>query len=292
MGQKDKREKLLEDYEDVFSDIFNVLVFQNDVIKQEYLRASPTVSIYKAENGNYNEQLRDILKEYNNEFMLGIGSLGIENQSSVDKYIPVRVMGYDYTNYRSQIDRNKFPILPVITIVLNFSDTAWNDTKSLFEIMMIPEEFKPYVQDYKVMVFDIAYLKDEVIERFTSDFKLIAKFFKDRRLGKLDFLESGDNIKHVQEFIDFLRVFTNDARYNDIKQDVLEMQKKGRDIKVCTIVQFFEDKGIEKGRAMEIIDLGNEYGMTDTDILNKLQDKLKITLNAAEEYLKSLKTTN
>ena len=35
------------------------------------------------------------------------------------------------------------------------------------------------------------------------------------------------------------------------------MQKKGRDIKVCTIVQFFEDKGvkkgIEQGQAIEII---------------------------------------
>lgn len=120
MGQKDKREKLLEDYEDVFSDIFNVLVFKDNIVKQEYLRDSSTVSMYKAENGNYREQLRDILKEYNNEFLLGVGSLGIANQSSIDKYMPVRVMGYDYTHYRSQIDKKQFPILPAITIVLNF----------------------------------------------------------------------------------------------------------------------------------------------------------------------------
>ena len=37
MGQKDLTGKLLEDYEDVFSDIFNVLVFENNVIKQQYL---------------------------------------------------------------------------------------------------------------------------------------------------------------------------------------------------------------------------------------------------------------
>ena len=33
MGQKDLRQKLLEDYEDVFSDIFNGLLFgENDIV--------------------------------------------------------------------------------------------------------------------------------------------------------------------------------------------------------------------------------------------------------------------
>ena len=68
--------------------------------------------------------------------------------------------------------------------------------------MEIPDEFKPYVQDYKVEVFDIAFLEDDVIELFTSDFKLIAKFFKYKRLGKYDFW-GNEAIKHVQEFIDF-----------------------------------------------------------------------------------------
>jgi len=39
------------------------------------------------------------------------------------------------------------------------------------------------IQDYKVKVVDVAFLDDAVIERFTSDFKLVAKFFKSRRLG-------------------------------------------------------------------------------------------------------------
>ena len=177
MGQKDLRGKLLEDYEDVFSDIFNGLVFGDNVIKQQYLKPSTTESIYKVENGNYREQLRDVLKVYMGDCLLGMGYLGIENQSSPDDYIPVRVMGYDYTNYRSQIDRNVLPLLPVITIVLNFHDKPWKETKNLHDIMKIPNEFKSYVQDYKVMVFDIAFLEDDVIEKFTSDFKIVAKFF-------------------------------------------------------------------------------------------------------------------
>ena len=141
MGQKDLTEKLLEDYEDVFSDIFNVLVFENNVIKQQYLRAGAIESIYKAENGNYRDQFRDVLKEYTDSCLLEIASLGIENQSTLDNYISVRVMGYDYVKYRSQIDREKYPLLPVLTIVLNFSDVQWNAAKSLHSIMDILSVF-------------------------------------------------------------------------------------------------------------------------------------------------------
>lgn len=246
MGQKDKREKLLEDYEDVFSDIFNVLVFKDNVVKQQYLRDSSTVSMYKAENGNYREQLRDVLKEYNNEFLLGVGSLGIENQSSIDKYIPVRVMGYDYTNYRSQIDKKQFPILPVITIVLNFSDKPWGGTKSLIDIMKVPDEFKSYVENYKVKVFDIAFLEDDIIEKFTSDFRLLAMFFKNKRLGRTDSF-GNDKINHMQELIDFFAVFTNDERYKKIKYKLTKMKKKGKVIKMCHIAQALEEEGIKKG---------------------------------------------
>ena len=117
-------------------------------------------------------------------------------------------------------------------------------------------------------VFDIAFLEDDVIELFTSDFKLVAKFFKYKRLGKYDFLEN-EAIKHVQEFIDFLKVFTDDDRYNDIKQKILEMQKNGRSITLCTIAQTFEDRGIEKG-----LKKGIEKGIKQERI-NRIQIMIK-----------------
>ena len=272
MGKKDRQEKLLEDYEDVFSDIFNVLLFNGSVIKKEYLRASGTVSLYKAENGDYREQLRDVLKEYNNEFLLNVGFLGIENQSSIDKYIPVRVMGYDYTNYRSQIDRKQFPILPVITIVLNFSEKPWDGTKSLIDIMKVPEEFKSYVQDYKVKVFDIAFLEDDIIENFTSDFKLVANFFKNKRLGRQDSFGT-DEITHVQELIDFFAVFTNEKRYRKIKNKLTKMKKKGMVVRMCHIAQALEEEGIKKGMEQGVKQ-GVKQGIKQERI-NRIQSMIK-----------------
>ena len=40
MGQKDMTEKLLEDYNDVFADIYTVLVFGKDVLDEERLKTN------------------------------------------------------------------------------------------------------------------------------------------------------------------------------------------------------------------------------------------------------------
>ena len=66
------------------------------------------------------------------------------------------------------------------------------------------------MQNYKVKVFDIAFLDDVIIEKFTSDFRLVAKFFKNKRLGRVDSF-GNDKIIHVQELIDFFFVFTKSS---------------------------------------------------------------------------------
>ena len=133
-----------------------------------------------------------------------------------------------------------------------FSDKPWNDTKTLHSIMNIPEEFKSFVQDYKVMVFDIAFLEDEIIERFTSDFKLVAKFFKNKRLGNRNLFDN-DKINHMQELMDFLAVFTNDDRYKEIKPKLVKIEKEGGPVRMCNVAQALEEKGIEKGIRQERI---------------------------------------
>lgn len=226
MGQKDMTEKLLEEYNDVFADIYNVLVFEKEVLLEEQLRDGTTESIYKADKGDYREQRRDVMKTYLDEYQMELAFVGIDNQTSIDKYIPVRVLGYDYAKYRRQVDERSFPLLPVITLVLNFADRKWSGCRSLMEITKVPPEFAPHFQDYKVKVVDVAFLEDSVIEKFTSDFRLVAKFFKNRRLG-IEFLDDGTEIKHVTEVLDFIAVFANDSRYENVKKELEKLNKKG-----------------------------------------------------------------
>ncbi len=49
------------------------------------------------------------------------------------------------------------------------------------------------------------------------------------------------------------------------------------------------EKGMEKGkiegRAEEIIESGFEFGLSEKDILTRLQNKLDISLQSAQQYL-------
>ena len=63
MGEKDVSEKYLLAFDDVFADVYNVLFFAADVVKQENLRRGGSESIYSA-GDKARVQQRDVVKEY------------------------------------------------------------------------------------------------------------------------------------------------------------------------------------------------------------------------------------
>ena len=247
MAEKDLAEKKLEDYGDVFADIYNTLLFGKQLLVPEQLFAGSTESIYKSAKDQWKEQRRDTVKEYMNCVNLTIATLGIENQSTMDENEPIRVMGYDYGSYRQQIVDEK-KLHPVITIVLNFTDKIWSGKKRLLELLDIPRGFEGFVQDYKINVFDIAYLEDETIETFTSDFKLVSRFFKNKRLGLDAMNDDTTEMKHPEELMELLSVFTGDSSYEKVIPEILERKKKGEVITMCTVAQGLMEKGRTEGR--------------------------------------------
>lgn len=251
MGQKDRTEKYLESYNDVFADIFNVLLFKKKIIKPDRLRALSVETVYKAANGYLGMQERDIIKEYRGSRFL-VAALGIENQSTIDKDMPIRVMGYDYTAYQEQI-KNSDKRVPVITIVLNFSKTKWTSPLSLKDILHMPEELAGYVQDYKIHVFNIAHLPREVRNQFTSDFKVVADYFSEK--GNPDYQPGNEEIHHVEAVLSLLRVFTNDDRYDSIIRDVKNNKLQKERITMCTFVDRMVDLGVERGIQQMIVNM-------------------------------------
>ena len=247
MAEKDVISKVLEDYGDVFADIFNTLVFKRDVIREEELRAGATASQYKS-GGGYRMQDRDIIKSWHNKSGLGICSLGAENQTEPERTMPIRVMNYGAAEYKRQL-KHRERLRPVATIVLNFSVKRWTKPEALLELMDVPEEIVGLVQDYRITVYDIAFLDDSVIESFQSDFRVVAKFFKHKRLGtEYIALQDDMELKHAEEVLSMLSVFTGDHRYEKVYEEHLkEKAEKGEKIAMCNGIQYWEDKGIEKG---------------------------------------------
>ena len=63
MGEKDMSEKILEDYNDVFSDIVNVLLFHGqELIEPSALESISVHSQYKGVDAKLHEQERDVAK--------------------------------------------------------------------------------------------------------------------------------------------------------------------------------------------------------------------------------------
>lgn len=158
MKQKDLSEKVLEDNNDIFADIVNVLLFDGEDTVEESSLVNTTVhSQYKDGSGKLHEHERE------------------------------------------------------------------------------------YVNDVKANVFEIAWLTDEQISKFKSDFKIVANFFVNKRKNKDYIPDDKTTIKHVDEMLKFLSVMTGDNRYEKLLAD-----KEGVS-NMCDVAQRLEDRGIQIG---------------------------------------------
>ena len=294
MGEKDSAEKLLENCKDVYADIINGFLYQGKAeVCQEELIDSVRRSQYKADSNVLHEQERDGLKywERNN---VRFAVFGIENQTQIDKYMPMRIIGYDGAEYRNMLkDRSKkkkaciMPV-PVITLVLYFGKDHWDKRKTLKELMELPKELESYFNDYRINVFEVAWLTDDEIARFTSDFRIIADFFvqnrknEEIRLGK-------EKIEHVDEVLKFLEVMSKDDRFGKISE---EIRKTGRRPEyMCEMLDMIEKRGERRGekrgeRRGE--KRGEKLGKRNGILLSirNLMDSLGVTVERAMELLK------
>ena len=289
MGQKDITEKLLEDYNDVFADIVNVLLFRgNRIVKEESLKETKVKSQYKAEAGKLHEQERDVAKYWQDGNVL-VAICGLENQTAEEKYMQLRVFSYDGASYRRQLlsENDENPIVPVVSLVLHFGMKEWSSPHNLKGVIDIPKELEPYVNDYKANIFDIAFLDDETVQMFQSDFRIVADFFVQKRKNK-DYVPDEHKIKHVDEMLKLLQVLTGDDRYN-VKFS--ETEKK-EDIKMCDVMERAVNKGKEEVREEErinsikvLISSLEEFGISSEAIIEKVMEKFNFSRDEATKYV-------
>lgn len=260
MGEKDITEKILEDHNDVFADIINGLLFDGvQEIKPEALENTTVHAQYKAEDGKVHELERDIAKYWKEE-KVELAICGIENQSKVEKHMPFRIIGYDGAAYRNQLQQERRKMLPVVTIVLYFgTDRHWSSRKKIKELMEIPRCLDMYVNDYQMHVFEVAWLTEEQISRFHSDFKVVANFFVQKRKNRDYIPDDPTEIRHVDEVLKLLKVMTGDRRYEEI------FRKKKGVRSMCDVAERLEKMGIAKG-----IEIGRSEGKMEGEIKGKM----------------------
>ena len=126
-----------------------------------------------------------------------------------------------------------------MSIAGGLAKTAENVVKMNADTMQIFSR-NPRGSSYKT------YLPEE-IERFQSDFRIVANFFVKKRKNKDYIPDDPTEIKHVDEALKLLQVMTGDDRYK-------EMFKKKKEVhSMCDVAERLEKMGIAKG-----IELGRE----------------------------------
>lgn len=245
MAGQDITEKILESYNDVFADIVNVLLFDGKpVIKSEELEDQAPRAAYKAD-GQIREIERDVAKRWIKS-NIRIACIGFENQTEPDADMPLRVLGYDGAEYRSQLlkENRDNPRYPVVTLVLYFGHKKhWDKPLTLHEAVNVPDLFKPFVPDMKVNLFEIAFLSREQVSRFKSDFRVVADYFVQKR-ERDDYTPSPEKLDHVQATLQLLSVMTQDRRFEEAYNDSAE---KGEVQNMCDVLERVEKRGIAQG---------------------------------------------
>ena len=252
MNGKDITQKMLERYNDVFADIVNVLLFNGKrIVDEDALIDTPVDSALKID-GEIHSQDRDVAKYWKNS-QINIALFGLENQTVPDKLMPMRVIGYDGAEYKKQVlEENRYKKkYPVITLVLYMGyDRNWKYSNSLLDLLEVDDNLKPYVNDYKINVFEIAFLDREKIELFKSDFRMLADYLYQMRTTN-SYKGDESNIKHVDEILMLMSAMSG-------FKNVENIIKVAHERKVSNMKGFFElaeEKGLEKG-----LELGREEG--------------------------------
>ena len=288
-----------------FADIFNAVLFEGmQVIKPEELEDVDTEESSVLEHRDYAESIqasRDLIKVSKKSSAYGVElvMLGLEAQEHIHYAMPLRVMGYDYGTYKKQYDSNakKYKsangmeedeylsrmkktdrFMPVISIVVYYGEKPWDGALSLHGMLDIPERMKPFVNDYKMMLVEARENKLTLHNMENVYFFHMLEVVLDRSIPKNE---------AMQKVIDYAKEHSVDksvimalAGATNCKIDYSAFDRKG-DADMCTL---FEEIAKEN-KAEGIIETGFDCGLSENDILKRLQEKLDISVQKAKEYL-------
>lgn len=291
----------------VFADAFNYLIYGGKkVIDPAGLTEVDTAATAVGKKDAL-QKYRDVLKAavIKQDEKMSYVLLGVENQTDVHYAMPVRNAVYDALQYgrqvseiaaghrRSQKDysgksRGEYlsgflkedHIKPVITLVIHFGAEEWDGPLSLHEMMSIRDmEILSYVENYRIHLIDPAKLTEEELNKFSTSMREVMGYIK--------------YSKNKEKLLDFLRtdihksIEMNAARViKTITNTPIEVSEEKEEIEMCKAIEDLIAESETRGEAKGMIEVCLEMDISKEDILKKLQDKLNISLQQADEYFK------
>ena len=296
-----------------FADLFNAVLFQGKtIIRPEELEDLDTEESSILEHRRYAESIqasRDNIKARKKSSVHGVTFvlLGNEGQEHIHYAMPMRVMGYDYGTYKKQYESNakKYRsaggleedeylsrmkkadrFVPVITLVVYYGEKPWDGATSLHGMLNLEKEMIPFVNDYKLLLVEARQnnLKLHNIDNVNLFNLLEILLDTDKTLAET----KERAIKYAREYKVDKSVVITVAGATNCNIDYMDLDSNGGGDIMCTVFEKNREEGktegIIEGRAEGIIETGFEFGLSEKDILERLQKKLNIPLQKAQEY--------
>lgn len=195
-------------------------------------------------------------------------------------------------------------LIPAVTLVLYMGEEPWDAADNLHEILNfsdVTDEWKNYIQNYKVHVLDICHTSDERLMEFPDDIAcmfLSIKYAKDKK-------KLAELAKKLPQFMEMGKD-TYETVWNYVgNQQMMEIKKawetEGGKVNMrCAIDEIYED-GIAEGEKRGItigekrgeergiscmLELLKEFGCTEDNARFQLEMKFQLSEKEADEYVK------
>ena len=253
MRDKDIALRELEHHNDVYAEIVRVLALKNRLQTDlsELLDMKATTG-YRSGKRELRDQTRDCVKLWIKQDT-PIAIIGIENQSDIDAFMPIRVYNYDSVDEKIgmihylEAQKTNQPCIkpvPAMTIVLYFGiKQKWRKPLTLSDCIDIPRELSPYIANHRILVVNLAWISPKTIKKLKSDIRIVVEMLRQLRLKKEFKLKPGDIVKHPYDLAMVLYAFTKDQRFLDYfnpKMNETEMD-------MCEFLDKIENKGKKEG---------------------------------------------
>ena len=166
--------------------------------------------------------------------------------------------------------------------LLYFGDMPWGRNRTLYDVVHIPEKLRPFVNDYKINLFEIANLPEEAVNHFHSDFRTVIDYFISSRSEKVYELKNSADFTHVDELLTLMSVLTQDNRFEESLEG-----EGGKPQNMSSLLDRIEERGRQKG-----LDEGHQEGFREGADQNRLEnirsimETMKLTAKQAMDALK------
>ena len=110
----------------------------------------------------------------------------------------------------------------------------------------------------------MAYLTEEQVKLFRSDFRIVADYFVQKRKNK-KYIPGRNTIRHVDAVLKFMSVMTGDRRFINAQKG----KKSGGDQNMCEILDQIENRGIQKGMEIMRAEMDAEIAEKEASLAEK-----------------------